>query len=396
MTQAALGQEYASILDKNVQVTPLQDFLSATRNALPSLVKWYWELLEVKVNGSSPRCPAPSQIRTPDQFLGALRLAPDHRIHYVRLATPEEVSPDSDHDQSRSGPPRSGHIETALDEKISVNQVLCTFSDEPDWRMDQDLFNRQEYGYGKCPFGAESGEGSQAPFHVAFLDENWFLSSIVPGLRRSFMAERVRVFLGLARLSFSVGMEYWGWRFTAWALHYLQDLTQPYHAKAVPAAPALRVLFRLAVAGSVRGFLERNKYLLMNRHSLFERIVHFILNDAYKRGVDHPFLPALTNSGECCNGSVLSVMTEVAKFAAGVARRIDRSVAELMKDPNIEDPDYFLLNDDSYRIDETLPEAIRKRPREYQTFVDLVGKCLAQAGRVTRYSINRVIDPGGS
>lgn len=32
----------------------------------------------------------------------------------------------------------------------------------------------------------------------------------------------------------SSGHPYWGYRFLGWALHYVQDLTQPYHAKALP------------------------------------------------------------------------------------------------------------------------------------------------------------------
>ncbi len=116
-------------------------------------------------------------------------------------------------------------------ETVSPSQVFATFSDEPDWGMDQNLYPIREYGYGPAPFGAETGKSSQAPFHMAFLHENPIVTALVPDLRRSFMEQRIRVSFALARTAFAHRVDYWGWRFAAWAAHYLQDLTQPYHAR---------------------------------------------------------------------------------------------------------------------------------------------------------------------
>jgi hypothetical protein len=63
-----------------------------------------------------------------------------------------------------------------------------------------------------------------------------------PFVGRTYPLLRVHQFLGLAELAFRTGHPYWGWRFTGNAAHYVQDLTQPYHASLLPGVSTLRML----------------------------------------------------------------------------------------------------------------------------------------------------------
>jgi hypothetical protein len=300
----------------------------------------------------------------------------------------DELSSTTPHDPSRSGPPGGAYVETVEGEKLSAREILCAFSDEPDWGMDQELFTIAEYGYGPSPFGGDNGVSSQAPFHMAFFHENPLLVMVVPRLRLSFMEERVRVFYALAQLALNRGVHYWAWRFTAWAMHYLQDLCQPYHARAVP-VPLRKILGRVLKARNLKTFIERNRNLLRNRHLVFEAAVHFMLNDAFKRFSTHPFLLSLAEGGESNAGTVRSVMLECARVAGGLAVRTNEAVVKLMKDPRLDDPDYLLSDDPTYRIDETVPEAAKNRPDDYGRFIDLTKISLMETGRVTRFAVHR-------
>ncbi len=402
ITRAALSTAKIPRLDDSIPVIALEAFLPLAIEPLRDLLKWYYELLDRKVQGVPSKrgkvAEIPKEILTTRDFLAALRLNVSRPLHYVRVLRPEEISPDTPHDPSRSGPPGGMYVETGQQETIQAREVLCTFSDEPDWGMDQDLFPVEQYGYGSCPFGPEHGPSSQAPFHMAFLHENPLVMGLRPSLGRSFMGERVQLFFALAGLAMDSGADYWGWRFAAWAMHYLQDLTQPYHARLFPAA-RLPLLIRFILHPDPRSFAAKNENYLKNRHILFEAAVHFLLNEAVKKRVDHPFLRAL--AGESPSGgfqtrpywriepekNMRPLMKESSRVAADLARRTDRTLMALMDDPRIDDPSYSLAKDEAYRIDDTFPSACTTRLEPCDDFIKLVSLCLARTGEVSRYAV---------
>jgi hypothetical protein len=277
-------------------------------------------------------------------------------------------------------------VPTSEGETVEVLEVIATFSDEPDWGMDQDLFEIDEYRYGPCPFGASTGNSSQAPFHMAFLHESPLLLALLPGLRTSFMEDRIRTFFDLSELAFRVGIDYWGWRFIAWAMHYLQDLTQPYHASPFP-IPLLPLVKRFIEWPHLKGFTEANKNYLKNRHLLFEAAVHFILNDAARRKQEHVFFEALRGSAEVPKTSLRRTMEQRSKVAKRLARQADRALAALMDMPQMNDPGYSLEEDANFRIDLVVRTAQAQRPREHDEFLKVVAACLEEAGNVTRYAV---------
>jgi hypothetical protein len=407
ITRAALSSVNAPRLDDSIAVIALEAFLSIAKDPLREVLKWYYELLDRKVQGAAAKSGTisdiPRGILTTADFLAALRLNAHCPLQYVRTLRPEEISSDTPHDTSRAGPPGGMYVETGQEEAIQTREILCTFSDEPDWGMDQDLFSVAQYGYGSCPFGPEDGPSSQAPFHMAFLHENPLVMALRPSLGRSFMGERIRLFFALAGLAMDSGVEYWGWRFSAWAMHYLQDITQPYHAKPFPAA-RLPLLIRFILHPDPKRFVAKNANYLKNRHILFESAVHFLLNEAVKKRADHPFLRALagkiggrgfqTRPHRPLNSKMgtKSLMKESSRVAADLARQVDRTMMALIDDPRISDPSYSLDKDRAFRIDEILPSARGERPDLFDDFTSLVSIYLAQAGEVSRYAVREIAD----
>ncbi|MDO9619862.1 MAG: phospholipase [Pseudomonas sp.] len=126
-------------------------------------------------------------------------------------------------------------------EAVSAVQVLSSAADEPDYGHDINLFSDNpgevggQYNFGVQPFGDARFEySSQAPFHIGYYHEPALVLQAAPYLRRTLPHWRIYQYTGLARLALESGHDYWGYRFLGWALHYMQDLTQPYHAKTVP------------------------------------------------------------------------------------------------------------------------------------------------------------------
>jgi hypothetical protein len=134
---------------------------------------------------------------------------------------------------------RRGHAIQAID-------VLATYSDEPDWRMDIELFDSNQYPELWRPeytlMGGKVGLTSQAFRHMYWRSLD--LSDPLPTFhfppKTTFRAmgtapERAELFLRLARAAGKIpGLEYWALRFMACSLHYLEDLSQPYHASPGP------------------------------------------------------------------------------------------------------------------------------------------------------------------
>lgn len=153
-------------------------------------------------------------------------------------------------------------------EDVEPLLVVSTYVDEPDFGMDIGLFEDVEnspegklYGFGKIPFGNPRLEyATQAPFHMAFFYElpttYWAKQSI----KRTFPDTRILQYRELSAYAFKTGHPYWGYRFAAWALHYIQDLSQPYHSSLVPGASEWNKIVAAVLA--MASFTEKQDKLI--------------------------------------------------------------------------------------------------------------------------------------
>lgn len=192
-------------------------------------------------------------------------------------------------------------------QNVSALEVVATACDEPDYGLDIRLFEDndtdfgKEYAFGKQPFGNPSLEySSQAPFHMGFYHEAWIAYAAAPFLKRTYPEFRVHLFLALSRLAFETGHKYWGYRFAGIGLHYVQDLTQPYHTMVFPGRSTFSMLLInfLDIIG-FHGPKTRAIEHVSNTHILIEKYEYQLLKDLLgKKDGTHPVIRALVDSSK--------------------------------------------------------------------------------------------------
>jgi hypothetical protein len=134
---------------------------------------------------------------------------------------------------------------------------------------------------------------------MGFFHEDRVIYLAAPFVKKTFPMMRVNQYTSLAALAFKTGHPYWGWRFTGLALHYLQDLTQPYHASLSPGNASLKLIGInvLAMAGFPR-LKDEMIVLLSNRHLALEKYQNQLIYSAALAKQDGAFEQALRNTAK--------------------------------------------------------------------------------------------------
>ncbi|MEB2347867.1 MAG: hypothetical protein OZ923_04575 [Comamonadaceae bacterium] len=280
-----------------VAAEPLEDFLADQASAIAQLIAvqdaWAREHLPhypplpaaLRLDPAVAR-QGPQALRT--AFLMALRVSPESRLAlYVQPDPwgPEPTAPRMAHDAVSALPlsaedgEKHRFVRLNPGEKVAPLAVLASASDEPDYGMDVNLWEDSpsawgpSFGFGKLPFGNPSlSFSTQAPFHMGYYHESALIYAAAGFLKRTYPELRLHQYMGLAGLAFRTGHPYWGWRFAGLAAHYVQDLTQPYHASLAPGFSTARLIGIQLLA--VLGMPARKNdmvVLLSNRHFVLER-----------------------------------------------------------------------------------------------------------------------------
>ncbi len=187
--------------------------------------------------------------------------------------------------------------------EVAAARVVASASDEPDYGMDLGLYEDNGtawgsvYGFGTQPWGNPAlVYGSQAPFHMSFPWEDPVIKLAAAFVGRGLAAYRVEQYTALARHAMESGHEYWGYRFAGWALHYLQDMAQPYHARLMPGKGTLGMLSLYAL-GSTED-IDGAVVLLSNRHLVIEDWAYRIVSSWSGDAGASPLFAALSGGGE--------------------------------------------------------------------------------------------------
>jgi hypothetical protein len=277
-----------------VTVRPLEDFLRDAEAQLPAELddQESWARQHIKAYAPRPQAlrfeaqPARGDHERRSAFLRALRLSPQARFALFVQPDPRQqggANADLLPQETVSSVPLSKgatqrFVALQPGKKVPVLAVLASATDEADYGYDIDLFDDnaerpQGYGFGRQPFGNPTMRiSSQAPFHMGFFHQGAVFDRLAPAFARSFAQLRWQQYSGLARLAFETGHAYWGWRFAGLALHYVQDLTQPYHASAAPGERLGGMLW--AELLNKLGAPQRKAGLIVlqsNRHFVLER-----------------------------------------------------------------------------------------------------------------------------
>ena len=187
---------------------------------------------------------------------------------------------------------------------VSPLSVVATAADEPDYGHDINLFSDNpgsagaRYNFGTQPFGDSRFEySSQAPFHMGFYHESPIITAAAPYLKQTYPEQRAYQYFGLARFAFETGHPYWGYRFLGWGLHYVQDLTQPYHAKVMPGSTTPGLLW--VSAKDQLGYPEGKEAVVKrvaDRHTAIESFQLAWLSSLLAEGkTDNPMFEAYSD-----------------------------------------------------------------------------------------------------
>ena len=300
-----------------VAAEPLEAFLKDQQKALETLLasqeSWAQSHLEVY-----PPRPATLAFKANaaqgDEarrlaFLHALRVAPNSKFALYLQSDPWGPAPDPARLLSITAVDTLPEQANATQRFVAVKAgdtvaplaVLASACDEPDYGLDINLWSDSPsewgkvYGFGPLPFGNPALYFStQAPFHMGFYHEDRIIYLAAPFLKETFPLLRVHQYSSLAALAFRSGHAYWGWRFTGLALHYVQDLTQPYHASVSPGNASIKLIGinLLAMAGFPK-MKNEMIVLLSNRHLALERYQNQMLYKAARNKQETAFEKSL-------------------------------------------------------------------------------------------------------
>ncbi|HYC41734.1 MAG TPA: hypothetical protein VEB70_01965 [Noviherbaspirillum sp.] len=406
-----------------VRVESLEAFLTAEAPALERLL----EAEEAWARRNVPHYPARpdalafkaggtgAELRR--RFVAALRINPASRLTLFMQARPGNAIPEAaamprtdvttvgqrdDHNKASFLRLREGDLVAALD-------VAATASDEPDFGLDIGIWEDngtdygRQYGFGKQPFGNPALEfSSQAPMHMGFFHEQWIVYKAAPFLLRTYPEYRIHLYQALSQHALRSGHPYWAWRFAGWALHYIQDLTQPYHARVLPGVGTPTLLWTNSLA--LLGFTTRKEHaitLVSNRHQALENYQVRRMRDAYLRKDENDALLLATRNTAHDHRyprySDAAVRQSITRQSHTAADETDAALERSIPSKYISDPAYTMTASgadvDLHALLSAGPEATRNE------MTTLVAGLMTNFGIHSRLFVRALVEgarPGGN
>ena len=389
-----------------LQVETLEDFLAADPAGLARLLRDEESWARAHVPHYAPRPEAlafdgagkaPARAR----FLAALRVNPDIRLAlYLQLppgqaAAGRPVLAEAEVSTLKTSESTKSNVFVGLraGESVPLIEVLASAVDEPDYGLDIGLWADNgtawgaAYGFGPQPFGNPAIEwSSQAPFHMGFFHEAGIVYKAASYLGSAYPEYRIHLWRSLAAFALARGHGYWGWRFAGWGLHYLQDLTQPYHARVLPGVGLTRMLGinAMDVVG-IHGPKDRMVQRVTNRHSVLEEFQRVWMRAAYAGDASQdPGVAALRDTrldagvGPYTEDWPRRVVSQRAHEAADA---IDEALVAAFPGRYVDDPAY------TFGVSEPEPDLyaeLGRRPAARATLQKAIAPLMGDLGAVSR------------
>jgi hypothetical protein len=398
-----------------IKAESLEAFLAAEAPGLEQLLQREeaWARAQVALYPARPAALAfkaggtPAELRR--RFIAALRINPNMQLKLFLQALPgagvagKAALPWTEVTTRRreSSAQESVFVQLSEGEAVAPLEVIATATDEPDYGMDIGLWEDngtaygKAYGFGKQPFGNPALEfASQAPFHMGFFHEHSIVYKAAGFLQRTYPEYRIHLWQSLAAYALQTGHPYWGWRFTGWALHYIEDLTQPYHARVLPGVSVTHLLWINTT--DLLGWHEPKKQaiiLVSNRHLALENYQYHRMRNAYVRHDENDVLIRAAEDLSTDAGREAfpddAVRARISLESSSRARATD-SVLELsLPAKYVSDPAYILGETDPgadiYRALEQAP------PEARAAMTGMVGGLLRNFGAYTRAFVRSLL-----
>jgi hypothetical protein len=262
------------------------------------------------------------------------------------LAEPSEITTLND----ISSMLKNTYVRIQEGDRVFPFDVLCTANDEPDYGFDLGLFEDNNTSYGKLycfgvqPFGNPNLEySSQAPFHMGFYHEAKILYKFGAFLKQTHLDYRIFLYKALSEFAFRQNQPYWGWRFMGWGMHYMGDVSMPYHMKPLPGVSTMRMIW--INLKSMLGMPKAQKnavQLVSNRHTVLEEFQVQAMKKAYQENnLSYPLFQALSNPLPASTFSYNFLIEVASNESAENAKSIDKALKKnvpglLVSDPSVE------------------------------------------------------------
>lgn len=385
-----------------VTVEPLEAFLKAQEKPIESLLASQEAWAQSHLEAYPPRPAALAFKADPTRtdaarrlsFLMALRVAPNSKFALYLQPDPWRPRPDPAtllaHAAVNTLPEQANSnyrfVSIKAGDQVTPLGVMATATDEPDYGLDINLWDDSPsdwgniYGFGALPFGNPALYFStQAPFHMGFYHEDRILYLAAPFIQKTFPLLRAHQYGSLAALAFRTGHAYWGWRFTGLALHYVQDLTQPYHASLSPGNSSVKLIgiHLLALAGLPR-MKDEMLVLLSNRHLALEKYQHELLHGAAQARQETGLERALRSSDKDASypaWSDLYARDVVSRQSHALGARLAGILVDTLPPGYVSDPSFdFGVKESGIRLAAELgQQSPSKRARLDTVLAELLG-----------------------
>ncbi len=351
----------------------LEDFLLAEEEGLAALLAAEEAWAKANLPWYAP-CPAPLMFEADgngdtirERFFKAIRVNPtiktplylsplSHAANAKRLLDPSDVSILED----TGNLALFDFVAVTAGDLLTPADIVATASNEPDYGMDVGLFEDNdtafglEYGFGMQPFGNPNLDfGSQAPFHMGFYHESPIIFFFASFLKQSYPEYRIHLFKSLSKYAFEQGETYWGWRFMGWGLHYLADLSMPYHTTVLPGVSTFRML--LINVLNMLGWTtpqENAVQLSSNRHMALEIFEGILLEEATRANNTQDIVMAALlkdrDIPEYADDLPRHRLSYTSHFWSG---KTDKTIVRYMPEEFVSDPSVELMDlDERYEI----------------------------------------------
>ena len=264
--------------------------------------------------------------------------------------------------------------------------IIASGADEPDYGHDIGLYTNNDtehgksYGFGTQPFGdPRKFYGSQAPFHMGFFHEAGILYMAGGFIKRTHPLYRILLFRELSKYAFKTGHEYWGYRFMGWGLHYIGDLTQPYHSTLSPGKTALGLIsINIRSMLGFKSAYEKEITRLSDRHTALEHYEYYLLEKIIKANdLDSEYLNSfkdISNDKNYPGFSTSYPIDVLTKESNKRADELDEIIGEsdsimLFKDREV-DFSKFKEDENSKKVNEFLKILFRSVGSHTRIYVD--------------------------
>jgi hypothetical protein len=260
----------------------------------------------------------------------------------------------------------------------SFAEILKLYAAEPDETMDLNILHPdQKYMGGST---GETARGFRHLFYRRFELFDFFPTFHVPMREMGQAPVRAQVCFGLAVQAAKAGSPYWAYRFLAWSLHYVQDITNPLHSTQIP---TLRMLPLKSIFAGFDTLVSRSSQVISNYHFQYEKLVGEILIHDRGKAWAWAIGGQKTEPFKSANAYVRDNARKSSKKASELGRATVALLGCSFFDPSVDVPAF----------PKRYPIAPYEKTLETEgTLWKITTSCLSQTGVATRSLISKFIE----